>query len=37
MQVEPLPVTDNKKARKHEFHTISTSKNISKEKNKFYQ
>jgi len=35
MQVEPLPVTDNKKARKHEFHTISTSKNISKEKINF--
>jgi len=36
MQVETLPVTDrNKKTRKHDFHTIATSKNISKEKINF--
>jgi len=36
MQVETLPANDqNKKARKHEFHTIATSKNISKEKINF--
>jgi len=32
MQVETIPVTEPKRPRKHEFHTISTSKNISKEK-----
>jgi len=36
MQVETLPVNDrNKKTRKHDFHTIATSKNISKEKINF--
>eukprot|EP00833_Pecoramyces_ruminatium_P002607 jgi/Orpsp1_1/1176639/evm.model.c7180000058399.1 len=37
MEVEAIQVKESKRTRKHDFHTISTSKNISKEKLNYLQ